>query len=117
MIYRIAAVLVLASTVLLAGFLFWPGGRRSAERASRNGALFPEVELSEPVPAPIMIDHPGDARPIALADAPEPVPAPLAREAMDTKAVVLPAQRIVSNAQRLELGRIDEPPAAPVESR
>ncbi len=89
MIYRAAAALFAALAVLLAGFLFRSAPPPPVERASRNGALLPEVELAEPEPAPIILENPGHGLPVAIADVPEPVAAPLPP---DTAEMVVPAQ-------------------------
>jgi hypothetical protein len=105
---RIALALLVALAVLLAAYLLRPAPPRPADRANLDGALPPEVEDSEPEPAPLVLDEGDDAQPIVLTEGPEPVPAPLPPADPDGDPVV-PAQRLLLERPLLKRGAIDAP--------
>ena len=116
MVYRAAAALLAVLAVVAAGFLFRPASPPSpAERPSSNGALLPEVELEEPQAAPIMLEEPGHGQPVAIADEPEPVPAPLLRDSSDAYDEVQPTARW-SDESRIDRDRIRAQSKEPVNS-
>jgi hypothetical protein len=90
MIYRAAAALLVVLAVLAAGLVFRPAPTPDV-RPTRNGALLPEVELTEPKPAPIMLEQPGHGEPVAIGEVAETPPAPLPA---DTEDIAVPAHAL-----------------------
>jgi hypothetical protein len=120
MIYRAGAAFGAALAIVLAAFIFRPV-HTPVDRPSRNGALLPEVELEEPEPAAILLEAAGHGQPVPIADAAEPVPAPLLEGPVDGPAIVLPAhalivrRRLAPNQRATgEISTESDTPTAPV---
>jgi L,D-transpeptidase catalytic domain len=94
MAYRAAAAVLLVLTVLLAGYFFRPLPKPVVAPVSRNDAQLPEVELTEPEPAPILSEGLDLPLPMGLTDAPEPLAAPLPNSVLDDD-LVLPAHGLI----------------------